>query len=274
MIGLERYKLELTQLNLDLHTLSAQQSRSAQQSTLIAAGQLQEDITGKMFSQLLNLHILRFFKFRYFNQLFSGLYSLWERCHHLTSTNISATEETLIKFNEFETELISLKNSLSKDAMRVRGSDAPEGSCDSGISDASTENDFPLREQQLERLRFLAQNLEQSLDPRSKACSMISKTIETTSYQLKDLQISLQTLKSAKLRTKSKFGGRKVENRIRPKNAGNSRRRRVTKMALTIHLIMMLIMFISWFTQPRCCDNIGSISMVPQLKYVNGPPPI
>jgi len=192
----------------------------------------------------------------------------------LTSTNISATEETLIKFNEFETELISLKNSLSKDAMRVRGSDAPEGSCDSGISDASTENDFPLREQQLERLRFLAQNLEQSLDPRSKACSMISKTIETTSYQLKDLQISLQTLKSAKLRTKSKFGGRKVENRIRPKNAGNSRRRRVTKMALTIHLIMMLIMFISWFTQPRCCDNIGSISMVPQLKYVNGPPPI
>lgn len=204
-----------------------------------------------------------------------GVYSVWERVHHVTSLHLSSTEQTLAHLHQFETELFQLRTSLRKDAARVRSSGRREGSCDSGISDASTENELPLREQQLERLRYLASSLEQSLDPRSKACSMITKTIETTSYQLKDLQISFQRLKSSKQRGgKLKVGPRPDQNRFRQKSAGNPRRRRVAKMALVVHLLMMLVMFISWMTQPRCCDNIASLSMVPQLKYVNGPPPI
>ena len=146
--------------------------------------------------------------------------------------------------------------------------------------------DFPLREQQLERLRTIARNLEQSLDPRSRASSIITRTLETTSYQLTDLKISFEKLKSSKVRSSGAKGSkqrlRKDQAKSRPKNAGKSKQKsavssrwsRVAKMALAVNLLLAIIFFISWLGQPRCCDNIGSMSMVPQLKYVNGPPPI
>jgi len=275
MAELKSYEVQLSELNLSLHTLKAQlgskaaascvyqlPNQTAAESTVLAVTLQQESI------------LLEASKVQ---EDVSGLYTLWERCHHMTSASISSVQETLEKLKQFETELFNLKNSLRKDAMKVRGSTPREGSCDSGISDASTEHDFPLRERQLEQLRSLAKNIEKSLDPRSKACSMISKTLETTSYQLKDLQLSFQKLKSTKVRgMKQKIGGRKPDpTRFRAKGgAANCRRRRVVKMALTINLLMLLVVFLSWLTEPRCCDSLGSLSLMPQLKYVNGPPPI
>jgi hypothetical protein len=40
---------------------------------------------------------------------------------------------------------------------------------------------------------------------------------------------------------------------------------------------MALVFLLSWWTEPRCCDTYTSntlLSFTPQLKYMNGPPPI
>jgi hypothetical protein len=104
---------------------------------------------------------------------------------------VSATEETLERLQQFEQELLALRGQLRKAAIKVKGrnssshhssnsshhSSSGGDNNDSGISDASSscsssnssmELDFPLRQQQMDRLRFLAQHLQQSLQPSSK----------------------------------------------------------------------------------------------------------
>ena len=105
---------------------------------------------------------------------------------------VSATEETLERLQQFEQELLALRGQLRKAAIKVKGRNSSHHSSsnsshhssssggdnnDSGISDASSscsssnssmELDFPLRQQQMDRLRFLAQHLQQSLQPSSK----------------------------------------------------------------------------------------------------------
>jgi hypothetical protein len=101
---------------------------------------------------------------------------------------VSATEETLERLQQFEQELLALRGQLRKAAIKVKGRNSSGSSShhsssggdnnDSGISDASSsscsssnssmELDFPLRQQQMDRLRFLAQHLQQSLQPSSK----------------------------------------------------------------------------------------------------------
>jgi hypothetical protein len=113
---------------------------------------------------------------------------------------VSATEETLERLQQFEQELLALRGQLRKAAIKVKGrynssihssnsshhsssnsshhsSSSGGDNHDSGISDASSscsssnssmELDFPLRQQQMDRLRFLAQHLQQSLQPSSK----------------------------------------------------------------------------------------------------------
>ncbi len=54
----------------------------------------------------------------------------------------------------------------------------------------------------------------------------------------------------------------------------NSRRRRVLKMAVIIHLLLVSVVFLAWLAEPACCDSYTPLSFGPQLRYVNGPPPI
>jgi hypothetical protein len=56
----------------------------------------------------------------------------------------------------------------------------------------------------------------------------------------------------------------------------NSRRRwRVFKMAVFIHLLLVsAAVLLAWLGEPSCCDSYTAISFGPQLRYVNGPPPI
>jgi hypothetical protein len=53
-----------------------------------------------------------------------------------------------------------------------------------------------------------------------------------------------------------------------------SRRRRVLKMAVFIHLLLVSVVFLAWLAEPACCDSYTPLSFGPQLRYVNGPPPI
>ena len=53
-----------------------------------------------------------------------------------------------------------------------------------------------------------------------------------------------------------------------------TRRRRVLKMAVFINLLLVFVVFLAWLGEPTCCDSYTAISFGPQLRYVNGPPPI
>ena len=210
------------------------------------------------------------------------VYNLWERCHHSTTRNISSAEETLEKFKQFEHELTTLKKGLRKDALRYRGRKSAlraalkngEGSCDSGISDASsTDNDFPQeREQQLARLRNLATHLEATLHPDSCMSSLISQTLESTSIQLRDLKLSFQRLKSTK--AKRKNAGNNLSAVVKRSailmtssttsttaplstSKAPSRRRRVCRAALVLNLLLMGLLILAAVIHPRCCDAPG-----------------
>jgi Nuclear envelope localisation domain len=107
---------------------------------------------------------------------------------------------------------------------------------------------------------------------------MISKNLESTSHQLKSIQKSYQRLKLSRMRAakrKDKQQLQTASNSSRHPTAG-SRMRRTARAALSISLVLVLLLLLSWGAEPRCCDSYTSstLSFSPQLKYVNGPPPI
>jgi hypothetical protein len=108
---------------------------------------------------------------------------------------------------------------------------------------------------------------------------MISKNLESTSHQLKSIQKSYQRLKLSRMRAaKRKDKQQQLQLASRPHmSAGSSSRlRRTARAALSISLVLVLMLLLSWGAEPRCCDSYtsGALSFSPQLKYVNGPPPI
>lgn len=281
LVSLAGLKDEISALSLNLHSLKAQAGARKSQSSahdrvsfpadsLLATSNDRasfSEVSGedcKTEDPLHNEEILKI------QENISDLYSLWEDCHYSTTSAISSAEETQAKLEVFAAELCSLRSSLRRDAQRRRGS-SREGSSDSGISDGSSEPEFGLMKCQLERLRQLGSQLEAQLDSGTR--DLIARTLETTSFQLRDLRIN-----SSKSRLKVGGGRRPSANqtkRQQPKQLGaSSWRRRVFKMAALVHVVGMVLMLVSWLVQPRCCDSIGSMSLVPELKYVNGPPPI
>jgi hypothetical protein len=161
----------------------------------------------------------------------------------------------------------------------VHGKKGQNSSGDSGISDSSGGNfsdcDMPIREQHLSKLTMMARDLEHDLPANSSALAMISQTLETTSSQLKDLQNNYQKYKTTKSKA-TKYKGKLCHEKLRKKESSTSgsRRGRYVKMALMINLLLMFVIFLSWLSQPRCCDNYSIMSFSPQLTYINGPPPI
>jgi hypothetical protein len=125
---------------------------------------------------------------------------------------VSATEETLERLQQFEQELLALRGQLRKAAIKVKGRNSSShhssshssggDNNDSGISDASSsscssinssmELDFPLRQQQMDRLRFLAQHLQQSLQPSSKVVFLMLTNLAGSQKKL--LQSNLEQI--------------------------------------------------------------------------------
>jgi len=108
---------------------------------------------------------------------------------------------------------------------------------------------------------------------------MISKNLESTSHQLKTIQKSYQRLKLSRLRQSARQQLRKDKQPgpQLPAVGKAGRMRRTARAALSIWLVVALLMLVSWGAEPRCCDSYSSysaLSFSPQLKYVNGPPPI
>jgi len=212
------------------------------------------------------------------------LYQLWDRAHHTTVGNITRTEDLLAKLRLFETEVVQLRSLLSKDKRRRTGREGGSWSGDSGISDDSggdcwlTDSD-----ERLAKLSLIAESLRRNLPPDSPSITIIERTLQSTSAQLRDLQDlqrsqerpGARSCPGLKQRLKVKTCSERPSELARPLTTATTRRRRkVVKVALVINLLLFLVAFLCWLAQPACCENYNSLYLLPKLTYVNGPPPI
>ncbi|XP_040580932.1 uncharacterized protein klar isoform X2 [Lepeophtheirus salmonis] len=60
------------------------------------------------------------------------------------------------------------------------------------------------------------------------------------------------------------------------KNSGRKRswKSRVLRTAVPMQIGLFLMWFLTWIMEPTCCDSSNTFFLAPQLRYVNGPPPI
>jgi hypothetical protein len=110
-----------------------------------------------------------------------------------------------------------------------------------------------------------------------QASSLISKNLESTSHQLKTIQKSYyHRLNLSRLRAAAKRKEKALPALAAKLPPSGGRLRRTARAALSISLVLLLLLLLSWGAEPRCCDSYASagLSFSPQLKYVNGPPPI
>jgi len=266
MVKLTQQKAKLFQLNISVHNFLAELANSSlvDETQLNLAEELKEEVV--------------------------DLYSLWDVCHHQTVGSLSQTEEAIKKLHEFEHELLDLRSALQTDSFLLKQRNRKKltaqslknqgSSGDSGISDGScgilSDYDLPEKHQRLSKLKLMATSLKETLSPKAPAFLMISKTLEATSNELNDLQKSYMSYKTNKKKKKAKLnlGLKNDKEKFRPKVSSAPRRRRYAKITMTIHLLLMIVLFLTWLCHPRCCDSFSAISFSPQLKYVNGPPPI
>ena len=118
---------------------------------------------------------------------------------------------------------------------------------------------------------------------------IISETLNSTSQELYDLKKIYKVVKisSRHLKNNSKNNRRRTSGTSTtttgsapsgvPRKLASlavTRRRRVLKMAVFINLLLVFVVFLAWLGEPTCCDSYTAISFGPQLRYVNGPPPI
>jgi len=272
--NLELQKEGLAQLNKAVQNFLSELGNSSvvEDSHINLAQQLKEDIIA------LNTH--------------------WESCHIQSSKQLVNTEEAIILIQDLEKELLDLQRSLQADTNLMRQKQNQKmaqnqiplkytySSGDSGISDGSSgffsEYDLPYKQKKLSKLQQMAKKLEDILGPSAPPLLKIAKSLEVTSSEINDLEHTfLKERKISKKKiTKSKqaLGVKKDKEKFRPRTSSISsgqRRKKFAKITLTIHAILLLGFLISWLSEPKCCDSLSSISSFsPQLKFVNGPPPI
>ena len=111
--------------------------------------------------------------------------------------------------------------------------------------------------------------LETDLSPDSSVITMISQTLTSTSTEIRDLQkiYNRNKTETKKYKKRNKFTVPVPENR-------ELRGSRIIKMCILCSILMMFVLLLSWLSQPKCCDRYNVMSFLPQLRYINGPPPI
>ena len=131
-----------------------------------------------------------------------------------------------------------------------------------------------MREEHLTKLRLMAKSLEQNLPAGSTPMLLINHTLETTSDELKDLQKSYNKFKALKRKPKSINTVQEKASEQKMTSYQTLRRRQVVRMALLMNLLLLVTAVLCWVCQPTCCESLNTMAFQPQLKYVNGPPPI
>ena len=224
----------------------------------------------------------------------AGLYRVWDQAHHATVAGIARAEDTIAKLRMFEAEAVQLRTLLAGDT-RGRGTSglrarAGGWSGDSGISDADSADWVTDSDERLAKLRLIAASLRRQLPPESASLQLIDRTLQSASAQLEDLHGSLPgpgltnnnnnktklkpKLKRVKSEVASGGGGGGGE----PGGAVVSRARggagRLGRVVGVVQLVLVLVAGLCWLCSPACCDQHNTMLLLPQLTYVNGPPPI
>eukprot|EP00096_Caligus_rogercresseyi_P008890 TRINITY_DN2898_c0_g1_i2.p1 TRINITY_DN2898_c0_g1~~TRINITY_DN2898_c0_g1_i2.p1 ORF type:complete len:918 (+),score=284.83 TRINITY_DN2898_c0_g1_i2:130-2883(+) len=227
------------------------------------------------------------------------LYALWEDVFHLTNSRSLECESTLAKLTELEEEsrkLLGYNNVPSNKQIPgyYSSSSKPRNDEDedSGISGSSTESELAQKERLLSRIRSLARELEQSLSPECGLLKEISHNLEVVVDSTASVAGRLSSssnnvddegrgcdgeedMMTSRIGSSGiaspESGGRMQETRLRSNRRWRSR---VLRTAVPMQIGLLLMMFLSWAMEPTCCDSSNTFFLAPQLRYVNGPPPI
>ena len=200
------------------------------------------------------------------------VHGLWEVCHHQNSSALARVKTGLHQLIQVQEELNSLQTELSLQSGALKLLCRSQGELSSEDSGwASEDCNLGGKQDRLSRLRQMAVRLQEVISPRSPSVAALRAGIEATSAQLGGLQRQV-----LKIRGRSR-GRRTVmkARRTRSREGLLYRKKKFVKYSVGVHLVLLLGLFLSWLCQPSCCDNFSAISAFsPQLKYVNGPPPI
>ena len=238
-----------------------------------------------------------------------GLYSHWDSTNSRALSSLASTEEAVTKLNNIERDLLQFRKSLrlkqlqlieknpkkTKQVLRLKSSPNMKPSLhDSGISEGSSGflSDYGLPEalEHLSRLKKMTRSLEKSLSPHDPTLLALSNILQDTTSELDDLQKMYLKQKPSSVgpsapsggvrkkssRNLSRSGPLKEKQRVRGGRGGRSGGKFV-RLAVTIQVMLVSLVFLSWLCQPQCCDNISAISSLsfsPHFNFVNGPPPI
>ena len=199
------------------------------------------------------------------------VHGLWDVCHHQTSSALARVETGLHHLCEVQEELGSLQAEMSLQSGALKLLCRAQGELSSEDSGwASEDCNLGGKQERLGRLRQMAERLQEVISPRSPSVAAVRAGIEATSAQLGGLQKQVLRIRG---RSRGRRNIRGVSRRSR--EGLLSRKKKLAKYSVGVHLVLLLGLFLSWLCQPSCCDNFSAISAFsPQLKYVNGPPPI
>ncbi|XP_070493132.1 klarsicht protein isoform X2 [Chironomus tepperi] len=131
---------------------------------------------------------------------------------------------------------------------------------------------------------------QQGLDVSSHSQSQINVQIPIITIK-PTTKSKRSTSRRNKERNRSLYTERRSDKKVEPKVSSNDTTsesdpdepkttqwkilKRVAKLAMPFQLTVVTLFCIAWFLEPRCCDTLNNLSMslTPQLRYINGPPP-
>ncbi|KAG7309101.1 hypothetical protein JYU34_005019 [Plutella xylostella] len=169
---------------------------------------------------------------------------------------------------------------------KSKGGSSCDSLSDSGISDGDSEGAGG-RALRLSALRELAARLQAALAHNSPAHKAITKRMEQTENEVRTLQESCRALVELSIpdlkiteepnRKVTIVAGNKTGSGDPDFTPRGSWVWRVLRSSLPIQLCLVALLLAAWLVErPRCCDALNSLAqtLTPQLRYVQGPPPM
>jgi hypothetical protein len=230
-----------------------------------------------------------------------ALYAMWDEAFHRISSQLANSQSTYTKLIQFETESQRLSQIIEQTQLSRRSKRNSASLTDSGISESG---DNECEEALLSKLRSLAQDLQQQLTPKSNIIQEITQALKLSETELEESgRLSrLSAISDVEKRSKeSPANDTKCNTTERGQNTDDvtlikddhgdvstsiERRkrgywRRMMCATVPLQAVFLSSLFLSWALDPEingnnCGYNTGNLMnmLYPQLRYVNGPPPI
>lgn len=236
-----------------------------------------------------------------------ALYALWDEAFHRISSQLANSQSVFAKLLQFESESHRLAQIMEQTQLLKRTK--RHSSClteDSGISEGGSENNEK-EEALLTKLKALAQDLESKLTPQSSIVQEITQTLKSSASGLEETgRLSrLSSIMEPEKRLDSVTRGTCTDDdqftttstSIQESPAGSvceadpatpvppPRRgfwRKMMRATVPIQAVFLSSIIMSWVLDPENSMSGGGCNggdmmmsaLYPQLRYLNGPPPI